>query len=72
MGYPFLVVTKKGTNDLIFEDFASLRRGTEPLRVILTVLWAYNNGIKLQKIPAIRRKTINDGTDISQVHYLIP
>jgi len=55
----FLRVTQKDSKNLIFGGLASLRHYTEPPRVILTVLWAYNNDIQLHIIPFIWRKINN-------------
>ena len=55
---------KKGSIT-IFLDLASLRHGIEPLRLIFSVLRAYNNGIHLKKDPAIWRQNIHDGTNFN-------
>jgi len=51
MGELFLVVTEKGSNNLILGDLVPLRRGAESLRQLPAVLWAYRTGIQLQYRP---------------------
>ena len=67
------VATQKKTQRPYFRGHASLHHGAEPLRLILTVLRAYNNGIQLQKVPVTWRKITNDRTWAKfQVYCPIP
>jgi len=67
----FLVTTQNKAQKIYFWGLASFCHGTEPLRLALAVLRAYDSGIELQQILAIWNKINNDGTNFKTTAHPI-